>query len=51
MSVSILDWNLIAENALLSLFEIYLLGLAELEFVKHGVCRHTIVRHCTTRIV
>ena len=51
MSVSILNRDLVAENPLFGLFKIYLLRLAELELVEHGVSRHAIVRHGTSRII
>ena len=51
MGISILDGNLIAENPLLSILHINLLGLAELELVEHGMIGDAIVRHGTTRVI
>lgn len=51
MGISILDGNLIAEYSLLSFLHINLLGLAELELVKHGMIGDAIVRHGTARVI
>ena len=51
MGISILDGNLIAENPLLSILHINLLGLAELELVEHGMIGDAIVRHGTARVI
>ena len=51
MGISILDGNLIAEYSLLSFLHINLLGLAELELVKHGMIGDAIVRHGASRVI
>lgn len=51
MGISILDGNLIAEYALLSILYINFLGLAELELVKHRMIGDAIIRHGTAWVI
>ena len=51
VSISIFYGDLVSKYALLGFFQINLLSLAELVFVKHWIAWYAIVRHCTPWIV